>query len=251
MLIREVFILGRKSQYSKELKLSIVKKYLDGDGSYKSLAKEINTTKSVVGNWIKKYQAFDASSKNASYTKNFKEQVVLDYLNGGGSYDDLAIKYHISSPGSIKNWVKIYNSHIELKDYIPGGEDIYMTKSRKVNKEERIEIIKYCLEHDMDYKTTAKLFETTYANVFNWVKKYKEKGEDGLGDRRGRHKADEEVDEMTLLKRQLKQKEHELEMALLEVRMLKKLDEIERRRSIEQANMKLNIRQSKKSVKKR
>ena len=145
----------------------------------------------------------------------------------------------------------MYNSHIELKDYIPEGEDIYMSKSRKVNKEERIEIVKYCIEHDMDYKTTAKVFETTYANVFNWVKKYKEKGEDGLGDKRGCHKSDEEVDEVTLLKRQLKQKEHELEMALLENRLLKKLDEIERRRSIEQANMNLNMRQLKKSVKKR
>ena len=120
-----------------------------------------------------------------SYTKNFKKQVVLDYLNGGGSYDDLAIKYHIPSSSPIKNWVKLYNSHIELKDYIPEGEDIYMAKSRKVNKEERIEIVKYCLEHDMDYKITAKLFETTYANVFNWVKKYKEKGEDGLGEANG------------------------------------------------------------------
>ncbi|WP_281509246.1 helix-turn-helix domain-containing protein [Thomasclavelia cocleata] len=126
-----------------------------------------------------------------------------------------------------------------------------MAKSRKVDKNERIKIVKYCLEHDMDYKTTAKVFETTYANVFNWVKKYKEKGEDGLGDKRGRHKTDEEVDEMTLLKRQLKQKEHELEMAQLEVRLLKKLDEIERRRSIEQANMKLNMRPSKKSAKKK
>ena len=126
-----------------------------------------------------------------------------------------------------------------------------MAKSRKVDKNERIKIVKYCLEHDMDYKTTAKVFETTYANVFNWVKKYKEKGEDGLGDKRGRHKTDEEVDGMTLLKRQLKQKEHELEMAQLEVRLLKKLDEIERRRSIEQANMKLNMRPSKKSAKKK
>ena len=126
-----------------------------------------------------------------------------------------------------------------------------MAKSRKVDKNERIKIVKYCLEHDMDYKTTAKVFETTYANVYNWVKKYKEKGEDGLGDKRGRHKTDEEVDEMTLLKRQLKQKEHELEMAQLEVRLLKKLDEIERRRSIEQANMKLNMRPSKKSAKKK
>ncbi len=129
----------------------------------------------------------------------------------------MAIKYHIPSSSSIKKWVKLYNSHMELKNYIPRGEDIYMTKSRKVNKEERIEIVKYCLENDMDYKTTAKVFETTYANVFNWVKKYKEKGEDGLDDKCGRHKSDEEVDEVTLLKRQLKQKEHELEMAQLEI----------------------------------
>lgn len=248
--------MGRKSKYSKELKLIVVKKYLNGEGSTYSLAEEIGTVHTVTLRWIKKYQAFgetafDASSKNASYTKDFKEQVVLDYLDGGGSYDDLAIKYHISSSSPIQKWVKDYNSHIELKDYIPEGEDIYMTKSRKVNKEERIEIVKYCLEHDMDYKTTAKVYETTYANVFNWVKKYKEKGEDGLGDKRGRHKSDEEVDEMTLLKRQLKQKEHELEMAQLEVRLLKKLDEIERGRSIEQANMKLNTRQSKKPAKKK
>ena len=248
--------MGRKSKYSKELKLSIVKRYLNGEGSTASLAREVNSDESVVWGWVKKYQAFgentfNTSYKNASYTKDFKEQVVLDYLNGGGSYNDLAIKYHIPSGETLRRWVNDYNSHIELKDYIPGGEDIYMTKSRKVNKEERIEIVKYCLEHDMDYKTTAKIFETTYANVFNWVKKYKEKGEDGLGDKRGRHKTDEEVDETEKLRRELKKMQHERDMALLEVKLLKKLDEIERRRSIEQANMKLNMKQSKKRAKKR
>ena len=229
----------------------MVKRYLSGEGSLYTLAKELYCDHIVLRRWVKMYEAFgesafDTSTTNASYTKEFKEKVVLDYLNEGGSYINLAIKYGLSSPSSIKRWVKDYNSHIELKDYIPGGENIYMTKSRKVNKEERIEIVKYCLEHDLDYKTTAKVYETSYANVFNWVKKYKEKGEDGLGDKRGRHKSDEEVDEVTLLRRQLKQKEHELEMALLENKLLKKLDEIERRRSIEQANMKLNMRQSKK-----
>lgn len=248
--------MGRKSKYSKELKLSIVKRYLNGEGTAYTLAKEVGTTNAIILRWVKKYQAFgesafNISNSNASYTKEFKEQVVLDYLNGEGSYTDLMIKYNIPANSTIEKWVNDYNSHIELKDYIPGGEDIYMAKSRKVNKEERIEIVKYCIEHDMDYKTTAKVFETSYANVFNWVKKYKEKGEDGLGDKRGRHKTDEEVDEVTLLKRQLKQKEHELEMAQLEVRLLKKLDEIERRRFTEQANMKLNMRQSKKSAKKK
>ena len=248
--------MGRKSKFSKELKLSIVKRYFNGEGSTYSLADEIATNKGVVRRWVKKYNAFGESAfddlkSNNAYTKPFKQMVVDAYLNGEGSLYELAIKYNIPSDSTIIKWIKDYNSHIELKDYIPGGEDIYMAKSRKVNKEERIEIVKYCLAHDLDYKTTAKVFETTYANVFNWVKKYKEKGEEGLGDKRGRHKTDEEVDETTLLKRQLKQKEHELEMALLEVRLLKKLDEIERRRYIKKADTKKNTKQSKKSVKKK
>ena len=243
--------MGRKSQYSKELKLSIVKRYLDGKESALILANELNSNPNVIRKWVKKYQVlgestFDVSTSNTAYTKEFKQQVVLAYLNGEGSYLDLSIKYDVPSSETVRNWVKDYNSHIELKDYIPGGEDIYMAKSRKVSKEERIEIVKYCLEHDCDYKTTAKVYETTYANVFNWVKKYKEKGEDGLGDKRGRHKTDEEVDETEKLRRELKRMQHERDMALLEVKLLKKLDEIERRRSIEQANMKKNMKQSKK-----
>ena len=248
--------MGRKNKYSKEVKLNIVKRYLNGEKSFQALADELHTSNSLIQRWVRKYKeygetAFDTNQSNNIYTKQFKHKVVLAYLNGDGSYADLMVKYNISSDSTIIKWVNDYNSHIELKDYIPAGEDIYMAKSRKVNKEERIEIVKYCLEHDMDYKITAKVFETTYANVFNWVKKYKEKGEDGLGDKRGHHKTDEEIDETEKLRRELKKMQHERDMALLEVKLLKKLDEIERRRSIEQANMKSNMRQSKKRAKKR
>lgn len=233
------------------MKLNIVKRYLNGEKSCNALADELHTHHALIHRWVKKYNeygesAFDTIQTNNSYTKQFKQKVVLAYLNGEGSYTDLMIKYNISSDSIIINWVKDYNSHIELKDYTPGGKEIYMTKSRKVSKEERIEIAKYCIEHNLNYVATAKIYETTYANVFNWVKKYKENGEEGLSDNRGRHKKDEEVDEMTLLKRQLKQMEHERDMALLEVKLLKKLDEIERRRFTEQVNMKQNMKQSKK-----
>lgn len=131
----------------------------------------------------------------------------------------MAIKYCIPSSSPIKNWVKLYNRSYRTKRLYSWRRRYLYGEKQKVNKEERIEIIKYCLEHDMDYKITAKLFETTYANVFNWVKKYKEKGEDGLGDKRGCRKDDEKVDEVTLLKRQLKQKEYELEMVQLELKL--------------------------------
>lgn len=247
--------MSRKAQYSKELKLDTAKRYLNGEGSYLSLAKELGTHRSTIGDWISKYKkygddAFNASSCNASYTKEFKEKVVLSYLNGEGTYPQLAIRFNISAHSIIIGWVKRYNSHIELKDYIPGG-DVYMTKSRKVSKAERLEIVKYCMEHDLDYKTSAKIYEVNYANVYNWVKKYKEFGEEALGDKRGIHKSDEEVDEVELLKRQLKKYQQQLEIAQLEVRLLKKAEEIERRRFTEQVHTKSNMRQSKKAVKKK
>ena len=114
--------MGRKNKYLKELKLSIVKRYLEGEGSTISLAKEINTSGNIVGNWVKNIMHL---------VKVHLIFLIQMHLNGGGSYDDLAIKYCIPSSSPIKNWVKLYNSHIELKDYIPGGEDIYMVKSRK------------------------------------------------------------------------------------------------------------------------
>ena len=244
--------MSRKVKYSKELKLSVVQKYLNGEGSSPSLAKEIGTTNTIILRWVNKYKsfgenAFNVSYSNAAYTKEFKKQVVLDYLNGEGSYTDLMVKYNIPANSTIEKWVKDYNSYIELKDYIPGGKEIYMAKSRKVSKYERIEIAKYCIEHNLDYVGTAKFYETTYANVFNWVKKYRENGEEGLNDNRGRKKlVEEDNSEVATLKRQLKQMERERNRALLEVELLKKLDEIERRRFTERVNMKENMKQSKK-----
>lgn len=248
--------MGRKAKYSKEFKIDIIQKYLNGEESTTSLEKKLGINHGAIIRWIRMYNqygesAFNTKKNNSSYTKEFKEKVVLEYLNGEGSLTDLMVKYNIPAVHTLENWIKSYNSHIELKDYIPGGEDIYMTKSRKVNQTERLEIVQYCIDHNLDYKTTAKVYETTYANVFNWVKKYKEHGEDGLGDKRGKHKTDEEIDEVELLKRQLKKMQHELEMSQLEVRLLKKAEEIERRRFTEQANMKLNTKQSGRSVKKK
>ena len=247
--------MGRKSKFSKEQKIEICRRYLDGSESVTSLAEEINVCITTVQRWIRIFQAygdsaFDEKTANESYTKEFKRKVVEAYLAGEGSLRDIAVKYKIPACGTVLVWVKLYNDHIELKDYIPGCKEIYMAKCRKVTKEERIEIVKYCMEHDLDYSGTCKVFDVTYSNVFNWVRKYKEKGEDGLSDRRGRRKKDEELDELGLLKKQLREKERELERAHLEIRLLKKVEEIERRGYAEQADSRMNIRQSRKSRKK-
>ena len=149
------------------IRIQIITRYLSGEGSYKSLAKEIGTNETVVLRWVKKYQAFgdnafDTSKTNTSYTKEFKMRVVTDYLNGTGSFNELMLKYNIPSDSTILKWVKDYNSHIELKNYIPGGEDIYMTKSRKVSKEERVNLLgKDDIQtQDVDIPNTLKVLKS-------------------------------------------------------------------------------------------
>lgn len=245
--------MGRKSKLTKEEKMEIVKRYDAGEGSMITLANEFKVGCTTLKTWIRQYHtlgesAFNERTRNSSYSKEFKEEVAQAYLNGEASYSELALQYHISSPSVIFNWIKVYNNHEGLKDYCPQG-DVYNMKSRKTTVEERIEIVKYCLDHDKDYKLTASLFQIPYANVYNWVQKYIENGNEGLGDSRGHHKSDDEVDEVTLLKRRLERAERERDIAIMENRLLKKVEEIERRRSGKKADLKRSTRPSEKLLK--
>ena len=102
--------------------------------------------------------------------------------------------------------------------------------SRKTVQEERIEIVNYCLEHDKNYKETAKLFDVSYTQVYQWVKKYQGSGEEGLVDRRGQHKREEQLSETEVLRRKVKLLERQLREKEMENELLKKVQEIERRR---------------------
>lgn len=75
-----------------------------------------------------------------------------------------------------------------------------MAEARRITtKDERIEIVQYCLEHDRDYKRTAEKYDVSYSQVYSWVRKHNDRGNDGLNDRRGYHKSNEEVEELEKL----------------------------------------------------
>lgn len=117
---------------------------------------------------------FEEKKNNQSYSKEFKEKAVKEYLNGKGSLEDLTAKYKLPSDETLRRWVIMYNSHIELKDYDPKPE-IYMAKKFKTTLEERIEIVKYCLDHNRDIKGTAAHYGCNYAQLYQWVTKYEKK----------------------------------------------------------------------------
>lgn len=68
-----------------------------------------------------------------------------------------------------------------------------MTKGRKTTREERAEIVAFCIENGKDYGLTVETFKVSYQQIYTWVKKYEEKGVNGLIDRRGEAKQSRKV----------------------------------------------------------
>ena len=58
------------------------------------------------------------------YTSSFKKYVVETYLNGEGSYRELAVTYNIPSENTIRQWILKYNGHETLKASGTGGQPI-------------------------------------------------------------------------------------------------------------------------------
>lgn len=99
---------------------------------------------------------------------------------------------------------------------------------RKTSIEERKEIVQYCINHEHNYKDTAALYDVSYSQVYSWVKKYDTNGEEGLLDKRGHHKTEDEVDELERLRRENIRLKRQLEEKDMLTELLKKVNEFER-----------------------
>lgn len=151
-----------------------------------------------------------------------------EYLNGNSSLFSLANKYGIRSRNTVFRWVSKYNSHIDNRDYDPHPE-VHMTKARrKTPQSERIKFVQYCTNHNKNYTETAAKFNCSYQQVYSWTQKYLADGEAGLTDKRGRRKQPEELSELDLANRRIKELERKLKEEQAKNEFLKKLDQLER-----------------------
>ena len=105
-----------------------------------------------------------------------------------------------------------------------------MGKSRKVTQEEKLAIAKDCIAGGENYSATAKKYAVSYQQVRNWTIRFKEYGEAGLEDRRGKRKKDQQPrTELEEAQIEIERLKHKLYMAEMENNLLKKLAELERR----------------------
>lgn len=195
-----------KSKWSADFRTKVAQEYLDGKGSFYYLADKYHIGRATIQKWVAAYKvhgidAFICAPGNASYTSEFKTICVEEVISGCGSSVDIGAKY------------KVHPSVLESR--------------RKTNIEERKKIVTYCIEHNRDYKGTAALYDVSYSQVYSWVKKYDTAGEAGLTDRRGRHKTDDEVNELERLRRENLRLKRQLEEKDMVVELLKKVKEFE------------------------
>ena len=222
-----------KEKVTVEERIEAAKACAEGRMSQREAAQRLGVSKGRVAEWVSRYKAqgvsaFREQTHNSVYPEKLKAAAVTEYLAGKGSTNSITAKYGLRSSRQLRNWIKVYNSGKDFGRKMTGGSR--MKQGRETTQEERIAIAKDCLESGSNYGETAIKYNVSYQQVYTWVKKFRELGEAGLEDRRGKRVAEQDPrTELEELKIKMAQLEHELYMTKMERDLLKKLDELERR----------------------
>lgn len=224
-----------KQYYSVEFKHKVLCDYEIGDLTLNDICLKYNITKYSIYQWVNRYselglKGLETSRSKRPYSKEDKEAAVRDYLSGVFSQYEIIKMHQISSRSVLMRWVNRYNSHTRLED-TGKGMSLSMTKGRKTTWEERKQIVLDCINNGKDFKRTSEIYEVSYQQVYQWVKKYENGGEDALLDKRGKQKTEDELSPEEKNKLEMKRLERENERLKAENQFLKKLEEIERRRT--------------------
>ena len=223
----------RRIKVTPEGKIQAAKECAEGKYGTSEQARKLGVDESTVREWVKRYQAqgvsaFYDTDTNKVYSEEVKAKAVEDYLSGKGSQATIAAKYGLRTKTQLQQWIKMYNSGRGFRHKMSGGSR--MKQGRETTQEERVAIAKDCIATGENYGETAIKHNVSYQQVYQWTRKYKEYGEAGLEDRRGKRMKDQvprsHEEELEIEVAKLKRELYETKM---ERDLLKKLDEIVRR----------------------
>lgn len=243
-----------KIKFDLETKIKACKEYEKGNKSFVEIGEEINAGDTTVSYWYAKYKekgpdSLKAKTSKGSFSKEFKMNIIEEYLTGNHTYQQLGHKYDISH-STVSKWVNMWYNGIELKDIKQKRED----NSMKTYKE-RIEIVKWVLNNNKNYKKAAEIYNLNYALIYKWTQTFLKEGEEGLKYKKRGPKFKTKIDPGKLtdtekLKYEL-EKEKELRKRLeLELEILKKKEAVEKELYTQNYVKKLNTLRSTSSKKK-
>ena len=224
--------MSRRRKIKAEEQIVILQKYVADKISRAEASRQCGVKERTIARWRVRYEtegvAGFLSQKNKSYSPELKRAAVSAYLSGQGSVLEICRVYKIRDEKQLRDWIKVYNGHKDFKRQTGGTR---MTNGRETSQDERIAIAKACVANGKDYGEIALEYNVSYQQARNWTLKYIEGGEAALEDRRGhRKKAQQPRTELEQAQIEIEQLKHKLKMLEMENRLLKKLEEIERRR---------------------
>ena len=231
--------MSQKGKVSFEEKCRLAQACISKEMGVCEAARIAQVDHSVVRGWIKRYEADGAEgllphTRNRSYPAELKEEAVLAYMQGRGSLLEICKVYKIRSTRQLGNWIKVYNAHGDFNARKGSGGGSYMKKARSTTQEERLQIVKDCLESGRNYGEMALKYNVSYQQVRTWTLRFEALGEAGLEDRRGKRKKDQTPrTELEAAQVEIEQLKHKLYLAEMENRLLKKLDEVVRRDALD------------------
>ena len=222
-----------REKVTPEERTEAAKACVEGRMSAGEAARRLDVDESQVREWVFRYkahgaEAFREQERNTVYSSELKAQAVREYIKGNLSQREIAAKFGLRSTSQIRDWIKVYNSGRNFERQMSGGSR--MKQGRETTQEERIAIVRDCFENGSNFGAAAIKYNVSYQQVYTWVKKFKELGEAGLEDRRGKRIVDQEArTELEKALIEIARLKHELYMTKMERDLLKKLDELERR----------------------
>ena len=202
-----------RGKVTVEERIEAAKACVEGRMSQRGAACRLGVDESTVRGWVARYKAggviaFKEQEHNTIYSDEIKASAVREYLDGKGSRQEISAKYGLRSTRQLTNWIKVYNSGRDFGNKMSGGSR--MKQGRETTQEERIAIVKDCLENGSNFGETAIKYNVSYQQVYTWVKKYKEIGKASLEDRRGKRVTEQEPrTELEELNIKMAQLEHE------------------------------------------
>ena len=112
------------AKYSEEFKLKVVLDYLHSALSYQLIAKKHQVrAESQVRRWVRAYKEFGrkglaVKKKKATYSVQFKVDVLHFMKQTGASYQDTAVQFKLNNPSLIAKWNSTF-----LKEGIEGLQE--------------------------------------------------------------------------------------------------------------------------------
>ena len=225
--------MSKRRRIEIEEKIRIAKACINGELGVFEAGRILGIDYHSVEDWIRLYEtegidAFLPQKGNRKYDPAVKAAAVKDYLSGRDSIRGICKIYKIRSTHQLRSWIKAYNGHKDFKKQTGGSR---MTKGRETTQAERITVAKACIANGKNYGEVAIQYNVSYQQARSWTLKYIEGGENALEDRRGQRKKDQRPrTELEQAQIEIEQLKHKLKMLEMENQLLKKLEEIERRR---------------------